>query len=107
MMINSLMVAGAEAISVNGERVINSSGIVCQGAQIEINGKPSDGPFVIKAIGSRERMVNDMDRKGSYAQNLEALGINIKIEKSEKLTIPKYEGKVDFEYAKPVEEKVL
>lgn len=104
---NELMLAGAEAISVNDERMINNSGITCQGAHITVNGKPCDGPFVINAIGSSERMVNAMDKKGSYAGNIKVLGIGIKIEKSEKLTIPKYEGKVNFEYAKPVEEKNL
>ncbi|MEN6326468.1 MAG: M56 family metallopeptidase [Syntrophomonas sp.] len=105
MMINELMVAGAEAISINDERLINSSGIVCQGTNIMVNGKPCIEPFVIKAIGSSERMVNAMNKKGRYANCLEELGIGVKIEKSEKLTIPKYEGKVDFEYAKPVENK--
>lgn len=100
---NELMAAGAEAISVNDERLINSSAIICQGPHLTVNGKPCEGPFVIKAIGSSERMVKAMDRKGSYANSLKVLGIGIKIEKSEKLTIPKYEGKVDFEYAKSVE----
>lgn len=105
MMINELMVAGAEAISVNDERLINSSGIACQGTHITVNDKPCDGPFIIKAIGSNKRMIDVMDKKGSYANCVKTLGIGVKIEKSEKLTIPKYEGKVNFEYAKPVEEK--
>lgn len=103
---NELMLAGAEAISVNDERLINNSGITCQGPHITVNGQPCTEPFVIKAIGSSERMVNAMNKKGSYTNSLEVLGIGVTIENSEKLTIPKYEGKVNFEYAKPVEKNL-
>ncbi|MDD3365615.1 MAG: M56 family metallopeptidase [Syntrophomonas sp.] len=103
--INQLIVAEAEAISVNDERLIASSAIEAGGAKIIINSKSYTSPFVIKAIGNSEKMVNNLESKGGPVEFLRYLGQGITIEKSESLLIPKYKGEVNFKYAKPVENK--
>ena len=50
--INALNNAGAEAISVNGQRIVQTTAITCEGNVIKINGQRVSSPFVIKAIGS-------------------------------------------------------
>ena len=54
--INELKNAGAEAISINEQRIIPTSGIVCGGNIIEINGEKVGAPFIIKAIGLPEQL---------------------------------------------------
>ena len=54
--INDLKNAGAEAISINEQRIIPTSGIVCGGNIIEINGEKVGAPFIIKAIGLPEQL---------------------------------------------------
>lgn len=50
--INALNNAGAEAISVNGQRIVQTTAITCEGNVIKINGQRVSSPFVIKSIGS-------------------------------------------------------
>ena len=50
--VNDLKNAGAEAISINGERIVQTSSITCEGIIIKINNKKLGSPYVIKAIGS-------------------------------------------------------
>lgn len=51
--INALKNAGAEAISVNGERIVNTTAITCAGNIIKVNNEKVGVPFVINAIGSK------------------------------------------------------
>ena len=54
--INELRVAGAEAISINGERVTATTSIRCGGPTIIIDGKRHAAPFIIKAIGDQRHL---------------------------------------------------
>ena len=96
--INELKNAGAEAISINDQRVVSTSAILCDGNVVRINKEKVGAPFVIKAIGLPESLAA-LERPGGY---LEYLGIyaDISLEKSNDITIPKYTGKIEFNYAK-------
>ena len=48
--INELKNAGAEAISINDQRLVDTSAIVCDGNVIQVNGQKIGAPFEIKAI---------------------------------------------------------
>ena len=99
--INELKNAGAEAISINDQRIVTTSAIECDGNVIKINGVKIGAPFEIKAIGFPETLIN-IDRFGGYTQILrETRKLKVSVEKSdkEKITIPKYTGVMKFEYA--------
>lgn len=49
--VNELKNTGAEAISINGQRVVSTTAIVCSGAIITVNGVKINAPFEISAIG--------------------------------------------------------
>ncbi len=100
--INELKNAGAEAISINDQRLISTSGIICGGNIIEINGEKVGAPFEIKAIGLPEQLAA-LDRPNGYLDILRGWSIEVKFEKSNNITIPKYTGTYTYEYAKPVE----
>ena len=99
--VNELKNAGAEAISINDQRIVTTSAIECDGNVIKINGVKLGAPFEIKAIGFPETLIN-IDRFGGYTQILrETRKLKVSVEKSdkEKITIPKYTGVMKFEYA--------
>ena len=99
--INELKNAGAEAISINDQRIVTTSAIECDGNVIKINGVKLGAPFEIKAIGFPETLIN-IDRFGGYIQILrETRKLKVSVEKSdkEKIIIPKYTGVMKFEYA--------
>ena len=49
--INELRSAGAEAISLNGERLLSTSEVRCTGAVVTVNGRRYAAPYIIFAIG--------------------------------------------------------
>lgn len=63
--VNELKNNGAEAISINGQRIVSSTAITCAGTVIQVNDEIVGSPFVIKAIGDKN-MINNVMRSGGY-----------------------------------------
>lgn len=103
--VNDLRNAGAEAISINNERVVSTSDIKCGGPIIRINGRSSGTPFIIKAIGDPKSLnaaVNAPNTYGDILKNVMNKGFDTYTEDS--IVIPKYDMPVNnFKYAKPAE----
>ena len=98
--INDLKNAGAEAISVNGQRVIDSTAIYCAGNVVKINDEKISSPIEIKAIGSPELLYGSLTIPGGYLQLMEETGVIVNIEKKSDISINKYEGVIDSQYMK-------
>lgn len=89
--INDLKVAGAEAISINGERVLSTTGINCGGPVILVNQESLTAPFVIKAIGDPKLLYAAVTARGTTAyilKNVYELDLHVKT--SDYILIPKY-----------------
>ncbi|MFC4805331.1 DUF881 domain-containing protein [Filifactor villosus] len=86
MLINDLKVAGAEAISVNGERVLSTTEIKCTGATIMINNITFGQPFIIKAIGEPAELEAAVLAPSTYGSILKELyHLQIDVEQKEVL----------------------
>lgn len=106
-LVNDLKVAGAEAISINGQRVLATSEMSCAGYTIRINNQVFAQPFIIKAIGDPKTLEAALNAPGTYAQFLkEIVGLYIEVDTVLNMKIPKYSEEIDFQYLKPVEEGV-
>lgn len=101
--VNELKNAGAEAISINNQRVVSTTSIVCGGNVININGERIGSPFVIKAIGFPETLAN-LERPGGYLSILKEYPryLKVNLKKSNDITIPKYSGVFNFKYAQDI-----
>ena len=99
--VNELKNAGAEAISINDQRVVITTAIMCGGNIININGERIGSPFEIKAIGLPETLAN-LARPGGYLSELKDNRIKVDLKKSNDITIPKYNGVLNFKYAESV-----
>ena len=99
--INELKNAGAEAIDINGQRIVNTSAVVCDGNIISINGEKVSSTFTINAIGLPELMAT-LNRPGGYLEKLEEYYIKTTFKKLDKVNIPKYTGVLKFKYAKTI-----
>lgn len=100
--INELKNAGAEAISINDQRVVPTTAISCGGNIIDVNGEKVGAPFVIKAIGLPEQLAA-LSRPGGYLSILkDNYGIVAELKKENNITIPKYTGVINFKYAQNV-----
>ena len=100
--INELKNAVAEAISINDQRIVPTSSIVCGGNIIEINGEKVGAPFIIKAIGLPEQL-SALSRPGGYLEILKNASIEVSLKKSNNITIPKYTGVISYKYAQSVD----
>ena len=101
--VNELINAGAEAISINDQRWVSTTAISCRGNTIDINGERIGAPFVIKAIGLPEYLAG-LERVGGYLEYMKRDGVGVTLEKSNSITIPKYSSVINFEYLQNVEE---
>ncbi len=103
---NELWAAGAEAVSINGERIIARSEIRCVGNSIMINARRQTPPFEIKAIGNSKTLEDGLLFPGGVVdQILQFYPIDVTIEKVASLEIPAYKGIPNFEYAVPITKK--
>lgn len=97
---NELWASGAEAVAINDQRVITTTEIRCTGPAVSINSIRQTPPYQIKAIGNPDTLKGALELKGGIVDNLKIWGIQVHIEKKQKITIPGYKGIIDFKYAK-------
>ncbi len=99
--VDYLKSAGAEAISINEQRIINTSEIVyVNNSIIYINQQRILAPYVIKAIGNQTYLESVLLGNGGYVDELKKMGFNVNIEKSNKIAIPKYSREIAHKYIK-------
>ncbi|SHH12295.1 DUF881 domain-containing protein [Tepidibacter thalassicus] len=105
--INKLKAAGAEAISINNERIVSNTEIFLLGEKLMVNGDPIFPPFEIKCIGNPDTLEATLNlRFGVIWQLRTDWDLDITIQKKENIEIPRYSKKVKFKYAKPVDNKM-
>ena len=100
--ITELKAAGAEAISINGQRVIATTAIRCVGPTIQVNSVKVASPFYIKAIGNSKYLESALNIRNGVVDNLRSYGIEVEIETNESITVTKYETALKLKYAKEI-----
>ena len=98
VIVNALKLAGAEAISINDERIINMSDIVDVDTYIKVNGNRILSPYVIKAIGNQTYLESQLIGNGGYVDDLKKSGYNVEIQKNDNVEILKYNGEIKTKY---------
>ncbi len=104
IIINDLKKNGAEAISVNGERLVAKSSVICSGYTVEINGVRYARPFTIKAIGDANKMTSSLIGPEGYGTSLKNWGVLFKIQLSDEIFIPAYGYERAYKYTEKVKE---
>lgn len=98
-MVDDMRNAGAEAIAINGQRVIfNKSNIICAGPTIKINDQVFAPPYIIEAIGDRKFLESAINAPGSFSESLRSWGVFVEVNTSISVSIPAYDGFVSYEY---------
>ena len=106
IILNDLRKAGAEAISINGQRVMSRSEIKCGGPIIRVNGRSSAPPFVITAIGDPKLLYAAINAPNTHGWLLrEVHKLRVEALMKDNVYVPKYYwAEQDFKYAKPKKE---
>lgn len=98
--VNELRAAGAEAISINDQRLIGTSEIRCSGPTVTVNGKIFAPPFIIKAIGDTKTLHSSLTMRGGVVESLKYWGIEVKIQDEDHIMVPAYDGTIKQNYIK-------
>jgi len=96
----SLNIGGAEAISINNERVVNITDVALVNNRIIlVNGRRITGPYVIKAIGDKKYLESAITIRGGYIDEITAAEKTISYSVENRIIIQKYEGIMELNYA--------
>lgn len=99
--VNLLWRAGAEAISINKERVVAITSIYSSGGTIMVNSTRLSPPFVVQAIGEPEallRLTSQPSALRTLKAQAEAYGLGLTVEKGQELSLPPFLGGYPTKY---------
>jgi uncharacterized protein YlxW (UPF0749 family) len=104
--VNTLFAAGAEAVSINEERVIATTAIRRAGRQMMVNYSVLTSPYQIEAVGNPERLELEV-RRSEFGRDFtiwqDVFGLSFDIEGDEELIVPHHSGSLGVETATPAE----
>lgn len=108
LLINKLNDAGAEAISINDQRIIARTNIVLgdklNPKNLIINGIPTIPPFVIKAIGDPKVLKTNISIKYGIIDEMQNVyELQVKVVEDKQLIINRYNDTIKFKYTKTVQ----
>ena len=100
LIVNALKLAGAEAISINDQRIINMSDIVFIDAAgiIRVNGERILAPYTIKAIGNSSYLESSLIGNGGVIDEMKKKDQDVTIHKENNITIPKYNDEITIKH---------
>ena len=101
--INALWAGGAEAMSVNGERVLATTAIRCVGNTLLLHGSVYSPPYQIRVVGDREAMTAALGRDEAVAhfrRAVEEFGLGFAVVTADGVEIPAFNGAVSLTVAK-------
>ncbi len=105
--VNSMWQSGARAITIQGQRIITTTGIKCAGNSVELHGIPYPQPYVIRAVGDPTSLQEGLDSDPSvlgYRRDAADPEISVgwSMQQEAQLTAPAYGGIQGLSYARPV-----
>lgn len=104
-LINELKASGAEAITVNEQRVVAATEIRCAGPTISVNNTRVSPPYVVEAIGDAMALESALKMRGGIIETVQFWGIQVQMEKKDQLVLPAYVGSHTFRFAQPVDKE--
>jgi uncharacterized protein YlxW (UPF0749 family) len=104
ILVEELWLAGAEAIAVNGERIVGSSAIIDIGGSILVNSAYLAGPYEIRAVGPPdlyERLRGSAAFVAFVQGRIERSGIGLGVAELDEVILPAFAGTVGLRHAEP------
>ncbi|KMT21410.1 DUF881 domain-containing protein [Clostridium cylindrosporum] len=102
--VNELRNSGAEAIAINGYRIVAESTITCEGPTIMIDGNNIVPPFEIDVIGDVNALEYTISSQENKFGDVSRRGLLVKVENFKDKTLPRFQGKDGINYMKEVKE---
>lgn len=105
-LVNALWASGAEAMSVNGERIGSTTSIRTAGSSILVGLQALSAPYTIEAIGNQSDLMrfSDSGSASSLVQELRRRGVDVSVQSRSRLRLGAREGGTT-EYSRSGEQK--
>jgi uncharacterized protein YlxW (UPF0749 family) len=105
--VNAMWKAGARAVTVQGQRVVSTTGIKCEGNAVQLQGVPYSQPYVISAVGDQAALLGAIetdDYLEVYREQAHDPEISVgwELETESAITAPAFDGLLDLNYAVPL-----
>ena len=105
---NAMWDAGAEAVMIQGQRLISTTGIKCEGNQVTLQGVPYSPPYVIVGVGDQSEMSSSLVTDPILATYRDYTlvpggGVSWSMSDLDDATAPAYEGLLDLTWAEPMD----
>lgn len=98
--VNALWRAGAEAVAINGQRLVATSAVLCVGNTLLLNGTVHSPPYTVTAAGAvRERFEADALVRRLH-DDATAYGLRFSVSRLDTVDIPAYRGATSLTYAR-------
>jgi uncharacterized protein YlxW (UPF0749 family) len=104
VLVEELWLAGAEGISVNGERIVGSTAVIDIGGSILVNSAYLAPPYMISAVGPPD-LYDRLQHSVAFIQfvqgRIEPSGLKLSVAQLDKVELPAFAGSVTLRYAQP------
>jgi len=102
--VNAMWDAGARAVTIQGQRLVTTTGIKCAGSTVELNGRYFPQPYVISAIGDPDLLEARIDVDAYVSEfrrlsEVESVQLGWSLERETDLDAPAYDGILNLEHA--------
>ncbi len=105
--VNALWEGGATAVTVEGQRIVSTTGIKCEGNAVQLQGEPYPQPYEIQAVGDQASLLAAVE-SDPYLQAYReqaadpAISVGWSLELEPLVTAPAYDGLLDLNFAVPL-----
>ncbi|MEY2397181.1 MAG: hypothetical protein QOJ00_355 [Actinomycetota bacterium] len=99
--VNALWRSGAEAVSINGQRLVSTSAVLCVGNTLLLNGTVHSPPYVVSALGADRNKFEADELMQRLRDDAKAYGLKLSIRSVNDVRIAGYEGSTAPKYARP------
>ena len=99
-----LWLGGAEAMAINGERVVNSTSVYCVGSTIMVNDTRLSPPYELSAVGDSVQMQEYLRNPGYLSElreRCEDFGLGMESVRVDAVTLPAYRGSLPKWFLQP------
>jgi uncharacterized protein YlxW (UPF0749 family) len=105
--VNALWKGGATAVTVEGQRIVSTTGIKCEGNAVQLQGVPYPQPYTIQAVGDQGALLTAIEEddylrayRAQAADPSISVGWSLQLESL--VTAPAYDGLLDLNFAVPL-----
>lgn len=100
--INALWAGGAEAMTLQGQRVTALTAFRCVGNVLSLHGRVYSPPYVVEAVGDPQALQAALDASGTitiYREYVAAVGLGYSVQTEDTIDAPAYSGVLTLEHA--------